>query len=424
MVGHYETLIHELCTDRRNGACITPKVIASTATISRAKEQCHALYNCGKENVVQFPPSGIDSGDSFFAVESRGQAGRIYVGLLASAAKSMATTMIRLYAALLYAGKGIDVVEERERDPYWTNLGYFNSLRELGQARTWASADINEYLHTIYKRRREDLAPGYREHRRYIYECDELTSRQRSDKIPRLLQQLGISYPSGKDTHPLDICLATNMISVGVDVQRLGLMTVAGQPKTTSEYIQSTSRVGRRSDAPGLVFVVYNPGKPRDKSHYEQFVNYHSRLYCHVEPTSVTPFSAPLRDRALHATTIGLIRLRRPPEVYNDVRYLPTDEEIMYTLDIIRRRVEGVDSEETDLTVDRLREIIRLWKTWMPEKFQYDYEMLEPVPLMYHAGSLPNPAWGPRGFSTPTSMRSVDTSSEVQVMFNQYQEEG
>jgi hypothetical protein len=107
MVGHYETMIHELCTDRRNGNEITPKIVASTATISHAKEQCNALYDCGKDHVIQFPPSGIDAGDSFFAVEDKTAAGRKYVGILASGASSYATTTIRLYAALLYAAKAI-----------------------------------------------------------------------------------------------------------------------------------------------------------------------------------------------------------------------------------------------------------------------------------------------------------------------------
>ena len=264
MVGHYETMINELCSIDINGRKISPKIITSTATISRAKEQCHALYNCGRENVKQFPPPGLNAGDSFFAVEDRSRNGRMYVGILAAGASSVATAMIRLYAALLYAASALEVNDETERDPYWTHIGYFNSIRELGQVRTWIRADIDEYLHVIYKRRREDKLPSYKG-RRYIKRDEELTSRVKSERITAILGDLNIKYTGSINEQtgdlPIDICLATNMISVGLDVPRLGLMSVAGQPKTTSEYIQATSRVGRDSDnAPGIIFTMYNPG--------------------------------------------------------------------------------------------------------------------------------------------------------------------
>ena len=320
MVGHYETLIHELCTTRTASGDIHPKIIASTATISRAKEQCHALYGCDQNDVFQFPPSGLDAGNSFFAEEKRNQNGRRYVGILATGSSSDATTAIRLFASLLYGAKAMRVDSEKDRDPYWTNMGYYNSIRELGQAATWIRADIDQHLDVMYKRRFEDkrypTKEEYRKNRRYIWRDEELTSRISGSEVTASLANLGIRYPGEVDSegkikeHPIDICLATNMISVGLDVSRLGLMTVAGQPKTTSEYIQATSRVGRDAEnAPGLVFVLYRPGRPRDKSHYEQFRSYHSRVYCNVEPTSVTPFSAPVRERALHAIMVGMMRL-------------------------------------------------------------------------------------------------------------------
>ncbi|MCR5448347.1 MAG: hypothetical protein K6F23_03030 [Solobacterium sp.] len=421
MVGHYETMIYELCSYETVKGKIQPKIIASTATISRAAEQCNALYGCGKNKVRQFPPAGLDAGDSFFAVEDKKAPGRKYVGILASGASSMATTAIRLYATLLYAGKAIKVGKEADRDPYWTNVGYFNSIRELGQLETWIPADINEYLHVIYKRRYEDKEEGYIKNRRYLNAYKELTSRISSNLIPATLQELGERYPSNNPKeHPLDICLATNMISVGVDVPRLGLMTVDGQPKTTSEYIQATSRVGRRADAPGLVLTLYNPGKPRDKSHYEQFVSYHSRIYCNVEPTSVTPFSAPLRDRALHALVIGIIRQEGDKYVNANPPSIPDEETRKRVKAIICDRVAKIDCDELEDTMRQIDDIFDNWSLWEPEKY-HDYKAGDELPLIFPAGTRRNELWGEsRGYPTPTSMRSVDASCEAKVIENGY----
>ena len=423
MVGHYETMINELCAYEKDGVRILPKIIASTATISRAGEQCKALYGCSTDDVMQFPPPGLEAGNSFFAEEDREAVGRMYVGVFASASSSIATTTIRLYATLLYAAKAISVDNESDRDGYWTNVGYFNSIRELGQTETWIKADIDEYLHVIYKRRYEDKEEGYKENRRYIYKDEELTSRVSSDKIPFSLQNLSYEYPmSAEDKRPVDICLATNMISVGVDVPRLGLMTVSGQPKTTSEYIQATSRVGRNKKAPGLVFTIYNPGKPRDRSHYEHFETYHSRVYCNVEPTSVTPFSAQLRERALHAIVFGLLRLRGDSDLNADPPKLPSFEEIEEVKDIIAERIEAVDADELEKTLDHIDSIIEKWEIQEPGKYQ-DFAAGDVLPLMFPAGTMRNAAWGKRGFPTPTSMRNVDASCEATVLENGYFEE-
>ena len=387
------------------------------------------------DDVFQFPPSGLDAGNSFFAEEKRNQNGRRYVGILATGSSSDATTAIRLFASLLYGAKAMRVDSEKDRDPYWTNMGYYNSIRELGQAATWIRADIDQHLDVMYKRRFEDkrypTKEEYRKNRRYIWRDEELTSRISGSEVTASLANLGIRYPGEVDSegkikeHPIDICLATNMISVGLDVSRLGLMTVAGQPKTTSEYIQATSRVGRDAEnAPGLVFVLYRPGRPRDKSHYEQFRSYHSRVYCNVEPTSVTPFSAPVRERALHAIMVGMMRLESDDRFNEDPPRFPDDGLIDKVRSVIENRVDDIDSEELDATLNRMEYILQCWEDWNPRKWEPaknpDWSYADPVPLMYSAGSHPNEAWGSRGIETPTSMRSVDASCEAEVLTNRY----
>lgn len=436
MVGHYETMINDLCTETKPSGTISPKIVASTATISRAKEQCHALYGCDTNNVFQFPPAGLDAGDSFFANEDKQKNGRKYVGILASASPSDATTSIRLYAALLYAAKTMEVDKEEERDPYWTNIGYHNSIRELGQAKTWIKADIDQHLDVMYKRRYDDKRLNkeeYMAYRRYIYRDEELTSRILGDKVTASLANLNIGYPGEIDfegkvkEHPIDICLATNMISVGLDVQRLGLMTVAGQPKTTSEYIQATSRVGRNAtSAPGIVFVIYRPSRPRDKSFYEQFKQYHSKLYCFVEPTSVTPFSAPVRERALHAIMIGMMRLEHGNEFNEDPPRFPNQEIIDHIKSVIEKRVSKIDPDELENTMKWFDYRMQEWEDWNPQKWtpqkNYDMSMGNPVPLIYSSSDKPNAIWNGRGMATPTSMRSVDASCEALVLKNRYVE--
>jgi hypothetical protein len=403
-VGLYETLIAELC--KQNGHA--PKIIASTATISHAKQQCNALYGCGEEMVFQFPAQGTSYNDCFFAREDKNTVGRKYIGLYGTAASSSATASIYAFAAFLYAAKALPVKDESERDPYWTNLAYFGSMRELGQAATWFIADIKERLEVLYQNRLETMAKN---DRRYIYESGlaELTSRMDSDDIPKILKKLEIRH-GGQNPKALDVCLATNMISVGVDISRLGLMTITGQPKSASEYIQATSRVGRTKEAPGLVFVIYNTSKPRDKSHYEKFQAQHSKLYFHVEPTSVTPFARPLRERALHAVFVALHRFSVDYSSRENARRVPNDIEFEKLLDIIVTRAQGIDSDEIDDIKNQANKLWKEWKAWKPEKYQPHplFEIEEVAPLMCPAGMIKPVAWEDRGWHTPMSMRNVD----------------
>ena len=185
----------------------------------------------------------------------------------------------------------------RDKDPYWSLIAYFNSLRELGGAIVRVHDDVAEYLKTCANL--DGTAPAFRS----LDAVEELTSRAGDELLDEVRDRLSDKKGQGD---PYDMVLCSNMISVGLDVPRLGLMSVIGQPKTTAEYIQATSRIGR--DYPGLVVTLYNWTRSRDRSHYERFVPYHSRLYAEVEATSVTPWSSRARDRALHAVLATLAR--------------------------------------------------------------------------------------------------------------------
>lgn len=311
MVGLYETAVDFLTRIKKeSGVSVPSKVIASTATIRRASQQIRQLYD---RDLQVFPPSGLSSKDSFFAREipthdeeggaSDFAAGRLYVGVNASGSSSK-TLLVRVYAALLHAGLDhlVDPAIAESGDPFGTLVGYFNSIRALGGAKRLVEDDVT--LRRLYYLAQRDKTAFGRDRRkqRFISEPKELTSRLASWEIPPLLKRMDVMFPrptkDEKMIYPVDVLLATNMISVGVDIDRLGLMVVTGQPKTTSEYIQATSRVGRQH--PGLVVTMYNWVAPRDISHYERFKSYHAAFYRYVEPISVTPFSSRALDRGLH----------------------------------------------------------------------------------------------------------------------------
>jgi len=226
----------------------------------------------------------------------------------------MKAVQIRVYTAFLAAAQQLYEKYDVAADPWMTLVGYFNSMRELAGSRRLIEDDVRSRLRDTDKR-------GLARRRRPFLE--ELTSRRGSAEIPQILDRMEIPFSAEaeqlrKETNrgrpPLDVLLATNMISVGVDVKRLGLMVCLGQPKTTAEYIQATSRVGRR--APGLVCTIYNWARPRDLSHYETFEHYHGTFYKHVEALSVTPFASRAIDRGLTALLVALVR--HPDELFNE----------------------------------------------------------------------------------------------------------
>lgn len=406
MVGHYETVIDEFSTDRKTG--VPAKIVASTATIARASEQIQAIY--GRPTML-FPPQGLVAGESFFAFEGSGIAGRTYVGVLATALSSHVTAQVRTLATLLQAPALVEGPDEAI-DPYWTLMVYFNSLRELGRASTLVQADIREYLNSVWDRigLMEGLAPHAKAMRRFINNFDELTSRLRSADIPAILQKLFTDRPL-KDR--VDLCYATNMIQVGLDVPRLSLMSIVGQPKGASEYIQASSRVGRQAGKPGLVVANYNPFKPRDRSHFENFRSFHENAYRHVEPTSVTPFSIPVCERAIHALAVSIARF-----CYTEMRESPGRGIANRRSEIVRiitDRVKKVAPEELTRATAILNLFLDDWERRKPQ-FYGRMNGQDTDPLLWPAGKpiRPDIAYlAPVLRSTPSSMRNVDAECEA-----------
>ncbi len=402
MVGLYEPVIDDLCTDHRGEVAVPPKIIASTATIRRYEDQVGGLF--GRDEVALFPPHGLEEGHSFFAEpeirpDGAPAPGRRYLGIMSASLGSMQTVQVRVASATL---QGATEIPEADRDGYWTNLNFLNSLRELGNTVSLLQSDVPDYLTGL--RRRDEIDP------RWPRNIMELTSRRRSDEIPKAIEQLEVEY--GRQGC-MDICLASNIIEVGIDIDRLGLMTIVGQPKTTAQYIQVSGRVGRQAEvSPGLVITIYGAAKPRDRSHYERFRTYHQSLYAQVEPTSVTPFATPVLRRALHAAAVSYIRQVAPAA---DPHPFPQNE-YDTAIALLRARAEFVDPAELP-TFDRLAQTrARQWENW--ERTTWEANVIGGDPkqgLMRFAGTLPDLESKATIWDIPTSMRNVDAECRLRI---------
>lgn len=369
LVGLYETAVDYLCEWKIGEKKIKPKIIASTTTIRRAENQVHNLYT-RKVNI--FPPSGVNTEDNFFSKQipsSEQFPGRLYIGICAAGA-NLKTALLRVYFAYMAAAQTLFKEYGELADPWMTTVGYFNAMRELGGMRRIVDDTLRSILRNAHDHGLED---------RHISEesVDELNSRRSGVDIPKILDRLEAKFIPRTRTdaetpnvprekrkqYPLDVVLCTNMISVGVDIDRLGLMIVAGQPKTTAEFIQATSRVGRKF--PGIVCTVFNWSRPRDLSHFERFEHYHDTFYEHVEALSVTPFSPRALDRGLSGTLVSMVRLdsdrlNADKSAKEFKRNDPSLDEILKT---IHNRVEKVTLEKrtTDHVDEMLAERLDHW---------------------------------------------------------------
>jgi hypothetical protein len=438
MVGLYETAIDALCLRHSpEGKDLVPKVIAATATVRRAPQQIHALFGRNGADVRLFPPPGVDESETFFGTVDHDAPPRLYVGVGAQG-RSMKAILIWVYETLLTAAAHAYVEgdeAEQPADGLMTVVGYFNSLRELGGMRRLVEDDVRTRAAKAAERKPLNAIGSHRWLASRVLNLDprELTSRASTDAVKRAKDLVSQPWRETKQ----DVLLASNMISVGVDINRLGLMVLAGQPKTTAEYIQASSRVGRQHQRwPGLVVTCFNLFKPRDRSHYERFASYHASFYRFVEATSVTPFSAPALDRGLAGTLVAMTRFADPVLTPNpSANRLPEKPgvaaEVVRQLGARARNQPEVSPEnaqafgtEVEGRAENLFETWRLLvRTQGPEPGKRRYSPFDKDtsggrPLLFTVldPDRPDPASPEARFAAPTSMRDVEASAHLWVL--------
>jgi hypothetical protein len=342
---------------------VYPKYIASTATIRMADQQVQRLYG---RDVAVFPPPGLSRDDAYFSrtVPLEQRPGRIYVGYLAPMLNRQ-QCMAPLAAALLLAP---NVLFESERDArdlldaWWTQVVYHGSLKGVGNSHTAFASNVRDYMRLLLgtagaraqenkkARNRQRSTPG----------IAQLTSLQTAEQNAAIFARL---RKRRDEDGCLDAVLATNMISVGLDVARLALMIINGQPLTTAEYIQASSRVGR-GEVPGLVFANYYRDQARSLSHYESFRPYHEAFYRFVEPTSVTPYTYQARNRALHAALVIVMRHAGLGLLGNDTAadFAPENLRVAEAAERLKRRCALAAPDQADEVNRHIESLMTEWQ--------------------------------------------------------------
>ncbi len=387
-----------------------PKYIAATATIRRSEEQVRRLYS---RQVSVFPPTGLDSRDSYFSRERQAGSstpGRLYVGIMGQY-HSPVTALVQTSSVLAQAPVEVPL-SKAAADGYWTQVIFHNSKRELGKTMTLCRDDIPKRAAVISKSQNT---------LRKSFEPVEMSANIPSREIPQVLEKLKLQQGA---KGAIDYLPCTNMFSVGVDVGRLGLIVMNGQPKTTAEYIQASSRVGR-STVPGLVIAFYPSNKARDRSHYESFVSYHQSLYRAVEPTSVTPYSLPAMERALHAALVIVMRYSGGLLREDDAkRFDPQESGQASAILRLRNRMKAAQCDDAVLSEGIDEYLNKCTAAWAAaaqrsragrSQLRYDSRgasNFETLLVQYRPGAnwKPGTPW-----ATLNSMRNVDQECRVHV---------
>ena len=414
MTGLYETAIDRLATWAYNNQPVRPKIVASTATTRRARAQAWSVF---WRHLRIFPPPVLDAQRSFFAEQvppTPEAPGRLYLGICAHGQR-LKKVELRVFSSVMAAAQAIHDelgAAAVAADPWMTTVGYFNAVRELAGMKRMAEDELRSRLN------RSGFTPGLA--RRTNVHLKELNSRVSAEDIRAILRQLFVIHDPSREKdsdRPIDLLLATNMISVGVDVPRLGSMIVVGQPKATAEYIQATSRVGRDPKGPGLVMALYNWARPRDLSHYETFSHYHATFYRHVEPLSVTPFSERALDKGLTGVLVSAVR-------HGDYEWNPNpsarhlkrpDGRLAAHIQEIAERAGSVtgDVAASERLVEMANQRLDAWEreTGLRPDLSYAKRTRDDVPLLRKPEAGEWNMW-----TCPNSLRDTEAQANLQIV--------
>jgi len=398
----FETMIEELCTYDEGRK---PLIIASTATTKNYSDQIANLY--ARESRI-VPPPGLDIKDSFFSRQDDSAAGKVYVGIAPTGFVRAVQSQTGVLALVTHF---VPVFERAgaKIDPYWTNVAFFSSRRALGMVMSSVEESFKRKIR--FWRQVSGLSSGVLKDgepgaTRFLRRVKQITATA-SEDVNVVLDQLALEHP---DSNAIDLCYATSMVEVGLDVPRLGLMTVMGQPKGSSQYIQVTGRVGRKKESPALILVAFNTNNVRDRSHFESFRVSHERLYASVESASVTPFTRQALDRSLRSVTTALLRILNPGNAK------PAD--CLGKWDSVEKAFVKRANYGSSGSADNVRSVFAEMKSEITAKSLngFEWEGTEPFIFGYEA-EIPvmrlEPFW-----RALRSMRSVDADALGAIMGN------
>lgn len=408
ITGLFENVIQSLC--KKNGNA--PKIIASTATSKNAENQVKRLYG---RQIAIFPPFALDTKNNFFS-RTEEHSLRRYIGIMPTG-KNFTMTQLKILAAMLYARLDVwqntDETIRKNADNFWTVVSYFNSLKDVGKMANKISSELRDS--TLKQLHNRLLNSTFANYRRLKF-AQELTSRISSERIKETLDRLNIQFENDiENSRAIDLVLATNMISVGLDVQRLGVMLINGMPRNIAEYIQSTSRVARKNK--GVIITLFNPDNSRDLSYFEHFVSFHQKFYKEIEPLSLTPFTENTLDRMLLTTIVTYFR-HKLGNYSNDAVKNLNKKIIKNELNDLIEKHKGITNNEKNDFMVKVEYLLNYWEGRITTATNANYKLKFKSNNQEESFLKTRDQISNDEYSIMQSVRNVEPSTKIKI--NQY----